>query len=135
MKKVALLVSILTLSGCASYDLSLMDQKSGKSGRGVAKANDSVAVIELDGKTYAGKFSYRSDSTYSVPSISQSDNLPPPMEAKKLNLGFVGGNGSVFAKSADNSGLRCVFALNPRNDIGSGACMDDAGVMYDLQIN
>lgn len=135
MKKVAILVSMLTLSGCASYDLALMDQKSGKSGHGLAKANDSVAVIELDGKTYAGKFSYRSDSTYSVPSISQADNLPPAMEAKRAKQSFVGGNGSIFARSADNSGLRCVFAMNSRTQNGSGACLDDQGTIYDFQVN
>ncbi len=135
MKKAALLVTVLSLTGCASYDLALMDQKSGTTGHGRAKANDSAAVIELDGKTYTGKFSYRSDSTYSVPSISQADNLPPPMEAKKAKQGFVGGNGSVFARSADNSGLRCVFAMNPRTQNGAGACLDDNGTVYDFQVN
>lgn len=135
MKKLALFVTALTVSGCSTYDLALMDQKSGTIGHGRATANDSIALIELGGKTYAGKFSYRSDSTYSVPSISQSDNLPPPLEAKKAKLGFVGGNGSVFAKSADNSGLRCVFAMNARTQNGSGACLDDGGNVYDLQVN
>lgn len=135
MKKIAMLVAVLGLSGCASYDLTLMDQKSGAMGRGFAKDSGSTAVIELNGKTYEGIFSYRSDMTYSVPSISVADNLPPAMEAKKEKQGFVGGNGSIFARSADNSGLRCVFAFNPRTQGGSGACLDDAGTVYDLQVN
>ncbi len=135
MRKAILFATCLTLTGCATYDLNLMSQKSGATGKGKAKANDAVATIDLNGKTYTGLFSYRSDATYSVPSISLADNLPPPMEAKRQKQGFIGGNGSVFAKSADGSGLRCVFAFNPRLQMGSGACLDDAGVTYDLQIN
>ncbi len=135
MKRIALLVSVFALSGCSTYDMALMDQKSGTTGRGFAKWNGADATVDLAGKIYTGEFRYSPNRTISVPSISLADNLPPAMEEKKKNLGFVGGNGTFFARSADNSGLRCVFALNPRNDIGSGACMDDAGVMYDLQIN
>lgn len=135
MKRVLLLASALSLAGCSTYDLTLMSQKSGAIGKGHAKANDSTAAIDLNGKTYTGLFSYRSDATYSVPSISLADNLPPALEAKREKLGFVGGNGSVFARSEDGSGLRCVFALNPRLQMGSGACLDDAGAIYDMQIN
>ncbi|WP_025135906.1 hypothetical protein [Achromobacter sp. DH1f] len=135
MKKAILFASLVSISGCATYDMTLMAQKSGATGKGVAKADGSTATIVLNGKTFTGPFSYRSDATYSVPSISVADNLPPPMEAKREKLGFIGGNGSVFAKSADGSGLRCVFALNPRLQMGSGACLDDMGTVYDLQIN
>ncbi|HGN0628032.1 TPA: hypothetical protein ACKRM8_005352 [Pseudomonas aeruginosa] len=135
MKKAILLASFISLSGCSTYDMTLMAQKSGTIGKGIAKSNDSTATIDLNGKTYTGFFSYRSDATYSVPSISVADNLPPPMAAKREKQGFVGGNGSLFAKSPDGSGLRCVFALNPRLQMGSGACLDDMGTAYDLQIN
>lgn len=135
MKKALLLASVVSLAGCTTYDLNLMAQKSGAVGKGQAKANGAKAAIELNGKTYTGLFSYRSDATYSVPSISLADNLPPPMEAKREKLGFVGGNGSVFARADDGSGLRCIFAFNPRLQMGSGACLDDAGTTYDMQIN
>ncbi|MNV28170.1 hypothetical protein D3C71_1193520 [compost metagenome] len=135
MKKVALLVIVLGISGCSTYDMALMDQKSGTTGRGFAKWNGADATVEVAGKTYTGNFRYSADRTISVPSISQADNLPPAMEEKKKNLRFIGGNGTLFARAADNSGLRCVFALNPRNEVGSGVCMDDTGVVYDLQVN
>ncbi|MCH1984832.1 hypothetical protein [Achromobacter xylosoxidans] len=135
MRKAILFATCISLAGCTTYDMTLMSQKSGAMGKGQAKANGTTATIELNGKTYSGPFFYRSDATYSVPSISLADNLPPPMEAKREKLGFVGGNGSVFAKAADGSGLRCLFALNPRLQMGSGACLDDAGMTYDMQIN
>lgn len=135
MKRAILLAAAVTVSGCTTYDMTLLSQKAGAMGKGVAHENDGQAVIELAGRTYKGPFSYRSDKTFSVPSISVADNLPPKMEAARKKSGFVGGNGSVFAKSDDGHGLRCVFAYNQRVRSGSGACLDDAGVIYDMQIN
>jgi len=47
MNKLGLLVTVLALSGCSTYDMALMDQKSGTTGRGFAKWNGADATVEL----------------------------------------------------------------------------------------
>ena len=139
-------VAALALSGCATptYQLSVMPRDSGKLYSGVAQYGSSTEgpiAITIEGKEYRGSWvqtvpSYTTGFTtgfgwggwggrgwgyHGAVGGSYSQDNPQGGEVKAL------------LTAPDGSGLRCDFRGGPSLR-GGGACRDDKGMTYDVQI-
>ena len=140
-RKVLLGAAIALLAGCTStYTLTLMPRNSGKTytGEAVERSNtDADVTIAIEDKVYTGTWVYSSAdrsnayvsggvgfgrrSGIGLGSVVSVDN-PQGAEAKAL------------LKAVDGSGLRCDFRGMSQGRGGAGTCLDDQGLVYDVQI-
>lgn len=132
MKKILLCLAIgFGLQGCATYDLALMPRGPGAMAHGTAKQIDKSVTITLDGETYAGRYVYVQGGAFSLGTAFGGGQVAT---GSAVGVSAVG-NGNVLASSADGHNLRCVFSFSGWTQQGTGACLTDAGGVYDLQIS
>lgn len=130
------LAAALALSGCATtYQLSLMPQDRGVIYTGVAQdlgAGEGPISVTIEDKTYHGTWVQATPAHASawvsggwgwhhggMGALVSMDN-PEGAESKAL------------LSAPDGSGLRC--DLRTDRGMGGGACRDDRGRVYDVQI-
>jgi hypothetical protein len=133
MKKFFLsaLTTTITLSGCATYDLSLMPRGAGAMAYGTAKQIDKSVSIKIADDTYQGKYAYMQGGTFTLASAFASG-----ANATGTAMGVSAvGNGNVLAQSSNGHNLRCVFSFSGWSQQGAGTCLTDNGTLYDLQIS
>lgn len=119
------------LSGCATYDLSLMPRGPGKMAHGTAKQIDKTVSIAIDDRVYDGKFVYMQGGAFTLGTAFSGGQT-----ATGSAIGIsAAGNGNVLAQSADGHNLRCVFSFSGWNQAGTGTCLTDDQQLYDLQIS
>jgi hypothetical protein len=132
MKKVLLYAAIgLGLPGCATYDLALMPRGPGPMAHGTAKQIDKSVSITLGDETYSGRYVYVQGGSFSLATAFIGGQVAT---GNAMGVSAVG-NGNVLASSADGHNLRCVFTFSGWTQQGTGACLTDAGLVYDLQIS
>ena len=125
----------LGLIGCTgTHSITLMARDSTISGSGQAKSSGQGTgpiTITIEGATYEGQWVLASGSVAGAISTIGA--------AGSVTWGtFIGGGGvapgNAILRSDDGSGLRCEFQYSESNDRGVGACQDDKGRIYDMQI-
>lgn len=130
-KPVVCCAAVLTLQGCATYDLSLLPREAGPMAHGTAKQIDKSVSIILDGETYVGHYVYVQGGAFSLGMASAGGQVAT---GSAIGVSAVG-NGNVLAQSADGQhNLRCVFNFSGWTQQGTGVCLTDNGNTYDLQI-
>jgi hypothetical protein len=133
-----LLAAALALSGCATtYELTLMPRDSGTLSFGRAQSTGgglASVSIALGAKVYNGNWV----------EVVQDRSATYALGGGRLGRGYYDGgvvldHGSedsiakALLQAADGSGLRCdFFGLNGGQ--GTGRCIDDKGLVYDVQI-
>lgn len=132
--KPALLCAVVAvtfvISGCATYDLTLMPRGAGAMAHGVAKQIDKSVTITLGDETFAGKYVYVQGGAFSLASGMSGGQA---FAGNAVGVSAVG-NGNVLAQSVDGHNLRCVFTFSGWTQQGTGVCLTDSGTAYDLQI-
>jgi hypothetical protein len=134
-----MLAGALALGGCAAtYELTLMPSDSGTLSYGTAQdlgGGQAGVSITLGNKVYTGSW---------VAVIPDRSNTYLATGGPRWGRGYYDGGvvvdrsgGDSVAKAllqaADGSGLRCdFFGLNGGQ--GTGRCVDDKGLVYDVQI-
>jgi hypothetical protein len=116
----------LVLAVLASYsrELYLVGRTTGTSGHGALAAagiaqNTENLTIELAGRNYTGRWLYSANGG----AVIGSDVVKP-----------TSGEGSILASVSDGSRLRCNCTYSLETSTGIGACQDNRGEIYDLQI-
>ena len=134
----------LAVAGCAStYDLTLMPRNSGKlyHGQAVEQAREGQATVSItiEGKLYQGNWVPVSASR-STAVVSGAvgwggrrggalmSSAPVVMENPD------GASAKALLQAADGSGLRCDLRGLGAGNTAGGSCLDDAGMVYDVQI-
>ena len=136
----------LLAGGCAtpSYQLSVMPRDSGKIYPGVAhygSGSEGPISIAIEGKEYRGTW------VQTVPSYTTGFTTGIGWGGYGRHGGWWGGAGGgtysmdnpqggevkALLTAPDGSGLRCDFRGGPTLR-GGGACRDDKGMTYDVQI-
>ncbi len=141
MKIVPLAVAALLLGGCATtYDMSVMPRDSGRMYSGIATDNgngEGRVTIDVDGKTYSGQWVALSPDRANA-------WVTGGFGFGRGRFGFGGFGTSVLIDNPygqeskalltaqDGSGMRC--DLRTGQGYGGGACRDDRGREYDVQL-
>jgi len=97
---------------------------------GTAKQIDKSVTVTLDNETYTGHYVYVQGGSFSLGTAFGSGQT---VTGSAVGVSAVG-NGNVLAQSADGHNLRCVFTFSGWSQQGTGACLTDAGALYDMQI-
>ncbi|WP_257984089.1 MULTISPECIES: hypothetical protein [Ralstonia] len=121
----------LVLQGCATYNIDLMPRGPGPLARGTAKQVDKSVAITLGEETYSGHYVYVQGGSFSLGTAFGGGQVAT---GNAVGVSAVG-NGNVLAQSASGHNLRCVFTFSGWTQQGTGACLTDAGVVYDMQIS
>jgi hypothetical protein len=140
----ALLVALL--AGCATaYDLTLMPRTSGKtySGTAVERSSGQADVtIQIEDKVYTGTWQTTAPTRTSG-TVSFGIGIGSGRGGVGVGVGTApvivenpgGGEAKALLQAADGSGLRCDFrGFGGGNSGAGGTCMDDKGLVYDVQI-
>lgn len=132
MKKLFLcgVVAVL-MQGCATYNIDLMPRGPGPLARGTAKQADKSVAITLGDETYNGHYVYVQGGSFTLGTAFGGGQIAT---GNAVGVSAVG-NGNVLAQSASGHNLRCVFTFSGWTQQGTGACLTDAGVVYDMQIS
>ena len=138
------LIALITLNGCAvTYDLTLMPRSSGKlyygeatEQRGSAQAQVSITIED---KTYTGTW-IATTPERTTGTVAAGVGFG----SRHGGIGFgtapvvvdnpSGGESKALLQAADGSGLRCDFKGTSSGRSGGGTCLDDKGLIYDVQI-
>jgi hypothetical protein len=127
------------LSGC-SHNLYIVGRTNHLTG--TAKVTTQVGnkggniVIALGGKDYKGRWIYVQTGGSLGFGSATAFSGGQTATATGTMIGLpTGGNGSIIASAADGSSLHCAFDYSEWSNTGVGACQDDKGEMYDVQIN
>ena len=123
-------IIVLALQGCATYDLALMPRGTGAMAHGIAKQIDKSVSITLEDRTYTGRYVYVQGGSFSLATGFAGSQVAT---ANAIGLNAVG-NGNALAQSPDGHNLRCVFSFSGWSQAGTGVCLTDAGMLYDMQI-
>ncbi|WP_230942433.1 hypothetical protein [Burkholderia stagnalis] len=119
------------LAGCATYDLALMPRGPGKMAHGTAKQIDKSVAINIDDRTYVGKFAYVQGGSFTLGTAFAGGQVAT---GNAIGVSATG-NGNVLAQSSDGRNLRCVFSFSGWSQAGTGICLTDDNQFYDLQIS
>ena len=146
MRHAIFITAALLASGCATttYQLSVMPRDSGKIYPGIAQYGSGAEgpiSISIEGKEYRGTW------VQTVPSYTTGFTTGIGWGGwGGRGWGYHGGAGGIYSMdnpqggevkalltAPDGSGLRCDFRGGPTLR-GGGACRDDKGMTYDVQI-
>jgi hypothetical protein len=136
--------AVALLAGCAStYDLTLMPRTSGKLFYGTAveksAGGEANISVDIDGKVYSGNWvpvTTGRSSGFVTGSVGWGGHgrWGGVGTAPVVIDNGEGATAKALLQAADGSGLRCDFrGLQPSSSAG-GTCLDDKGLMYDVQI-
>ncbi|WP_236693702.1 hypothetical protein [Robbsia andropogonis] len=117
------------LVGC-TYNVALLPHGPGKIAHGTANKIDKSVHVVINGRSFDGHFVYVQGGSFALGSAFSGTQSAT---ASAINVNAVGA-GNVLAESADGHNLRCVFNYSGLSNQGSGQCLTDDGVSYDLQI-
>lgn len=132
MRKIVLSAAVaLLMQGCATYNIDLMPRGPGPLARGTAKQVDKSVAITLGDETYSGHYVYVQGGSFTLGTAFGGGQVAT---GNAIGVSAVG-NGNVLAQSASGHNLRCVFTFSGWTQQGTGACLTDAGVVYDMQIS
>lgn len=135
--RVVILVLAAALGGCATnYDLTLMPRDSGKLAYGTAHDNGNgsanVSIVVGD-KTYVGNWvqvNAERGTSYVGASAWGWSGWGTYGE---IDRAYGNAVAKALLQSSDGSGMRCdLFGLTGGQ--GSGKCIDDKGLVFDVQI-
>lgn len=138
MKRLGLVAAGLLLTAC-SHNLSFVSQKTGAIGSAsiTTFGNQSGTMdITINGKVYTGQWVYSPQGggvAYGLASVVSSTGQSAFASGSAVALPM-GGPGSILARAADGSTLRCGFTFSEWGRNGIGQCQDNTGEIYDLQI-
>jgi hypothetical protein len=131
------LAMALSVGGCATdYDLTLMPRDSGKLVYGTAHdvgAGEASVSIDIGDKTYRGTWVQVTpdlSGTYVGASAWGWGGWGPYGEVVR---GYGDAVAKALLQAADGTGLRCDF-FGLTGGQGTGKCIDDKGLVYDVQI-
>ncbi len=136
----------LLLAGC-SHTVYISDLATGASGQTSVETfgkSGGPISLPLEGKIYNGRWIYvPGPATFSLASLSANSmatdgTTTVTAMGTATGYGYAGstmGNGSILMSAGPGSSLRCVFDFNSMSSTGLGACRDEAGGMYDIQIS
>jgi hypothetical protein len=139
-----LILAAALLAGCAtSYDLTLMPRTSGTLYKGdafrPAGSNEATVNVAIGSKTYTGTWVV-AESERSTATVSAGVGFGGRRGGFGVATGpvWVDGNGGTseakaLLRASDGSGLRCDLR-GITGGRGTGVCIDDAGMNYDVQI-
>jgi hypothetical protein len=118
------------LAAC-SYDIMMINQKSGAiaTGTAISEGGKGSITVDLNGTHYAGRWVFlRNGGT----GFTNSFGATPAFST----VGFTGGgNGRANLSAEGGKSLRCEFQYSDMSGSGLGVCQDHEGQLYDLQIN
>jgi hypothetical protein len=136
-------VALAVLAGCTStYTLTLMPRTSGVTYVGEAverNSTDADVSVAIDSNVYSGTWVYTSASHSSFWS-GGGVGFGSARRFGTVGVGTgtvenpMGQEAKALLKAADGSGLRCDFRGMIQGVGGAGECLDDKGLMYDVQI-
>lgn len=130
MKKTIAVIALLSLAGCATYQIDLLPRGPGTMAHGTAKQLDKSVTIQIGTETYVGRYVYTQGGAFSLGSATAGGQT-----AFGSAIGISAtGNGNVLAQSSDGHNLRCVFNFSGWSQSGTGTCLTDDGQLYDLQV-
>jgi len=139
MKKVLpLLIVLLLLSGCSSYNLELVERGGGINGIGEASESGNKVTINIDGIEYKGKYTYNDGSTSAITNSYSSSYGYGTTTGSGLaftNIVSNSGNGNILAISDDGGSIRCQFSFDNNSGNGIGECIDSTNKIYELLIS
>lgn len=123
-------LAVLLLQACA-HSLAIHPRDGSPRGEGVANESDQSVTINLQGKTYTGKYVYGGGAVALTNFTAFGGG-----SAFGSGITYMGGAGSgrIFVTAPSGSALRCVFDYSEWTSTGMGACQDNAGKEYDLLI-
>ena len=129
-------LAALALAGCAtSYELTVMPQDSGKLYSGTADENangEGRISITIEGKAYAGTW-VETQPAQTTGYVSGGFGFRHGGMGSFITMDNPqGGELKALLTAPDGSGLRCDFRAGQGR--GGGACRDDKGRTYDVQV-
>jgi hypothetical protein len=138
------LLMLTALAGCAStYQLTLMPRTAGKLyyGEAVEQTAGGVANVSvtIDEKTYTGTW-LATTPDRTTGTISGGIGFGGRRGGFGIGTAPVvidnptGGESKALLQAPDGAGLRCDFKGTSTGRSGGGTCMDDKGLVYDVQI-
>jgi hypothetical protein len=131
-----LLIAALALAGCAStYQLTVMPRDSGKLYSGIAEDNgngEGRISITIDDKNYSGTWVETQPTTTTGFVTGFGFGRRGGMGSFVTMDNPQGGESKALLTAPDGSGLRCDFKSGAGR--GGGACHDDKGRGYDVQV-
>jgi hypothetical protein len=138
MKRVLVLALAALLAGCTtSYALTLMPRTSGQIYTGEATGQTGG---EMQLSVTIGERSYRGTWVVSDPGPTTGFVVGGIFGSRRSGIGTSvvldnpqGTEAKALLRSADGRGLRCDFK-GVTGAAGSGACQDDGGLVYDVQL-
>ncbi len=137
----AALFTALALAGCAStYDLKVMPRDSGKIYTGTAQdtgSGEGAISISIEGKTYNGTWTETQPGTttaYVMGGFGWGRRGFGGLGSFVTIDNPQGGEAKALLTASDGSGLRCDFKSGAERRVGGGACKDDRGREYDVQL-
>ena len=138
LRLLALTAAALLAGGCASsYQLTVMPRDSGRIYTGTAEGgtgSEGPIAITIEGKAYTGTW-VQTSPAYTT---AVATGFGWGWRRGGLGSTFIidnpqGGEAKALLTAPDGSGLRCDFRSGPSLR-GGGACRDDKGREYDVQI-
>lgn len=139
MRKLFVVAAAVLLSGCA-HSLYIAGRTNGLTGSakvtaGLGKKGGDI-TITLGGKEFQGRWIYMQTGGSLSFGTATAYSGTQGATANGTAIGLpTGGNGSIIATASDGSTLHCVFNYSEWSSTGVGACQDNSGELYDLQIN
>jgi len=137
MRKIALFVSVIILSGCAA-NLKLIDhtngiEYAGKTGNTLGGEGSVNAVVE--DFAYNGSFIYmESGGGYSLATGVATSGVSTVYGQDMTATVSARGQGMINMRAPNGKFIRCVFNFNSLSNKGIGECARNDGRQYDLWI-
>ena len=139
LSRVITLIALLPLADCG-HNIYIVNQKTGASTQSrivtvIGQAGGDVD-LNLDGKVYHGRWGYMKDGGSSgFGSAYATTGAQSATASGSFSSIPASGGGTILASAPDGSILRCRFSYNDWSASGLGACQNNRGGTYDLQIN
>jgi hypothetical protein len=134
----AVLLCAAALGGC-THNLYMQGRTNGLIGTAAVQTSGGGGgdiAIALGGKTYNGRWVYAAMGGSITMGSATAFSGGQTATAYGSAIGMpTGGNGSILASTADGASLHCLFDYSEWTRAGSGACQDNHGEIYDLQIH
>lgn len=130
LKLLAVSAGVIMLAGC-SHDITMINQKSGAIAKGTAISEGGKGSINVDlnGTQYAGRWVFVRNGGLG---FSNSFGATPGFSTASFTGG---GNGRANLSAEGGKSLRCEFQYSDMSGSGMGACQDNEGQMYDMNID
>jgi hypothetical protein len=132
-------IALAMMLGACTHNIYLVGRTTGTTGTAQVSTfgnHSGDIAITLGSKVYTGQWVYAPGGGSVGIGTATAFSGGQSATATSTFIGLpTGGPGSVLASAPDGSTLRCSFTFSEFGHTGIGACQDNKGEIYDLQIN